>query len=38
MHQLSEIIDEAIECGSDPAEYEAFCEQERAKLLRGEVG
>ena len=36
--QLSDIIDEAIERGTDPAEYNAFCEQERAKLMRGEVG
>lgn len=36
--QLTEIIDEAIERGTDNAEYDAFCEQEMAKLMRGEIG
>lgn len=36
--QLGDIIDEAIERGSNPEEYDAFCEGERAKLMRGEIG
>lgn len=36
--QLCEVIDEAIECGDNPDEYAKFCEQEKAKLLRGEIG
>lgn len=35
--QLGEIIDEAIEKGDNPAEYEAFCEAERKKLFRGTI-
>ncbi len=36
--QLSELIDTTIERGTDPAAYEAFCEAERQKLLRGDLG
>ena len=36
--QLCEVIDEAIERGDNPEEYAEFCEQEKAKLLRGEIG
>lgn len=36
--QLCDVIDEAIERGDNPEEYAAFCEQEKAKLLRGEIG
>ena len=36
--QLGDVIDEAIETGTNREEYEAFCEQERAKLMRGEIG
>ena len=35
--QIGEVIDEAIEKGKNPAEYEAFCEKVRNKLLRGEI-
>lgn len=36
--QLGDIIDETIERGTDAKEYEAFCENEHAKLMRGEIG
>ncbi len=36
--QLGDIIDETIERGTDTKEYEAFCENEHAKLMRGEIG
>lgn len=36
--QLGDVIDEAIESGTNPEEYEAFCEQERTKLMHGEIG
>lgn len=36
--QLCEVIDEAIERGDNPEEYAKFCKQEKAKLLRGEIG
>lgn len=36
--QLGDIIDETIERGTDAAEYETFCENEHAKLMRGEIG
>lgn len=36
--QLGDIIDETIERGTDAKEYEAFCESEKAKLMRGEIG
>lgn len=36
--QLCEVIDEAIERGDNPEEYAEFCAQEKAKLLRGEIG
>lgn len=32
--QLGDVIDVAIESGTNKAEYEAFCEEERQKLLR----
>lgn len=31
--ELGELIDEAIESGTDKAEYAAFCEQQRQKLF-----
>lgn len=36
--QLGDVIDEAVERGDNIEEYEAFCEAEKAKLMRGEVG
>lgn len=36
--QLGDIIDETIERGTDAKEYEAFCEAEKVKLMRGEIG
>lgn len=36
--QLGEVIDVAIERGEDAEEYEAFCAEEKAKLMRGEIG
>lgn len=36
--QLGDIIDEAIERGDNPEEYEAFIAEEKAKLMLGEVG
>ena len=36
--QLGDIIDETIERGTDAAEYNAFCEAEKVKLMRGEIG
>lgn len=36
--QLGEVIDVAIERGEDAEEYERFCEEEHAKLMRGEIG
>ena len=36
--QLCEVIDEAIERGDNPEEYAKFCDQEKAKLMRGEIG
>ena len=36
--QLSDLIDTAIESGTDKEEYERFCEEEHRKLLRGEIG
>ncbi len=35
--QLGDIIDETIERGTNAKEYEAFCEGEYAKLMRGEI-
>lgn len=35
--QLGEVIDVAIERGEDAEEYEAFCAEEKAKLMRGEI-
>ncbi len=35
--QLGEIIDTAIESGTNKAEYDEFCEQERIRLMRGEL-
>lgn len=35
--QLGEVIDIAIERGEDAEEYEAFCAEEKAKLMRGEI-
>lgn len=35
--QLSDTIDRFIERGEDEAEYATFCEQERIKLIRGEL-
>lgn len=31
--ELGDVIDRAIESGTDKAEYDKFCEQERAKLF-----
>lgn len=36
--QLGDIIDETIERGTNAKEYEAFCKEEKAKLMRGEIG
>lgn len=36
--QLGDFIDTAIEKGNNQAEYDAFCENERRRLFRGEVG
>lgn len=36
--QLGDIIDETIERGTDATEYDAFCEAEKVKLMRGEIG
>lgn len=36
--QLGDVIDEAIERGSNPEEYDAFCEEERRKLRLGLIG
>ena len=33
--EMSEVIDVAIECGENKAEYDAFCEGERIKLMHG---
>lgn len=35
--QLGDVIDEAIERGTNTEEYDAFCEGEKAKLMRGEI-
>ena len=35
--QLGETIDRAIEKGDDDEEYMAFCEQERIKLMSGQI-
>ena len=32
-NELGDVIDRAIESGTDKAEYDKFCEQERAKLF-----
>jgi len=37
-NQLGDIIDKTIERGTDAKEYEAFCKNEHAKLMRGEIG
>ena len=34
--ELGDVIDRAIERGTDQAEYDRFCERERALLLRGQ--
>ncbi len=34
---LGDIIDTAIERGHSQEEYEAFCAEERAKLMRGQI-
>lgn len=34
---LGNTIDALIECGDSPEEYVAFCEQERLKLMHGEL-
>lgn len=36
--QLGDIIDKTIERGTDAKEYDAFCKNELAKLMRGEIG
>lgn len=33
--QLGDVIDTAIESGTNKAEYDAFCEEERRKLMNG---
>ena len=33
--ELGGVIDRAIESGTDKAEYDKFCEQERIKLYSG---
>ena len=34
--ELGDVIDRAIESGTDQAEYDRFCEQQRALLLSGQ--
>ena len=34
--QLGDVIDRHIESGDNPSEYDAFCESERQKLMRGD--
>ena len=36
--QLGDCIDELIERGTDPAEYDKFCEEQRRKLMSGDFG
>lgn len=35
--EMSDVIDVAVERGENQAEYDAFCEGERAKIMRGDI-